>query len=190
MTVGDVLKNVGIMIGRQDVTDFFGEQINIGNDTYEDVLLLLKILNIVVSELSSTYLPLVASQEVEFYNGEFAYLDLEKKVVKIVDVHDCLGNKVAFKEDVEVVKLEGSYPDSTMLTICYQYMPEDYYEDSEIGYSEKDIPARVIAYGVAAEYCINQARFEEAVMHHNRYVLGIQEMKGPKNKTIKSRSWK
>ncbi len=189
MTVGDVLKNVGIMIGRPDIVDFFGEQMNVGYETYDDVMSLLKILNLVVSELSNTYFPLTTEQDVTFYNGQLPYADLEKRVVKVIEIYDYLGNKVDYKENAEYIELVGEFSDSIMLTISYQFAPYDYYEDSEIGYAEKDVPARIIAYGVAAEFCISQSRFEEAVMHHNRYILALQELKGPKNKKIKARSW-
>ena len=189
MTVGDVLKNVGILIGRPDVTDFFGDQANMGYETYQDIVFLTKIVGLVVSELSSTYMPIIKKEEVTFYGGQCSYYDLEKKVVEIVDVCDYLGNKIAFKQHAEYIELEGEYPEEIMLTISYQFVPDDYYEESEIGYDEKDIPARVIAYGVAAEYCINQTRFEEAVMHHNRYMLALQELKGIKNRKVKARSW-
>ena len=189
MTVGDILKNVGVMIGRPDVTDFFCEQGNIGYETYDDVMFLTKIINIVVNELSSTYFPLITEQDVTFYDGQFSYLDFEKRVVKIIEVCDCLGNKVNYKEGIEYIELEGEYPSEIMLTVKYQFTPSEYFEDSQIDYAEKDIPARVIAYGVAAEYCINQARFSEAVMHHNRYMLALQELKAPKNKKLKARSW-
>lgn len=189
MTVGDVLKHVGVMIGRPDVVDFFCEQTNVGVDTYTDVEFLTKIISLVVSELSSTYFPLVTKQEVTFVNGQFSYAELEKRVVKVLGVYDCLGNNVEFKTGVEFIELEGEHSKSVTLTISYQYMPQDYYIESEIDYAEKDIPARVIAYGVASEYCINQARFSEAVMHHNRYMLALQELKAPKNKKVKARSW-
>ncbi len=190
MTVIDIIDNVGILIGRPDMVDMFGEMSNAQNETYEDVTLILKIINMVVRELSTTYFPLIAEQKVTFSNGKFAYEGLEKKVVKIIDVQDHLGNKVAYVEGAERIELDSSYSPSSTLTVVYQFVPEAYTEESEIEYKEKDIPARVIAYGVAAEYCISQARFSEAVMHHNRYMLALQELKDIKNKKIKVRSWK
>ncbi len=190
MTVKDILINTAILLGREDIIDYFGEQARIGEETYPDVLFLIKIIGLVVSELSGTYFPLVYRQDVSFSNGEFAYSELEKKAVKIIDVCDCLGNKVNYVEDVEQIRLVDKNSGSTKLTIVYQYLPEEYYEDSEIDYKEKDIPARVIAYGVAAEYCISKSMFEQAVMHHKRYTFALQEIKSPKNVKIKGRSFK
>jgi len=190
MTVGDILKYVGIMISRIDVCDYFGEQNNNGEETYFDILTLLKIINLVVSELSSTYLPLTTEQNVTFDDGKFAYSDLEKKVVKILDVHDGMGNKISYTETAEYIELDSTYSSTSALTVVYQFAPEEYNEESEIDYDEKDIPARVIAYGVAAEYCISQSRFDEATFHYDRYISAIQELKGVKNRKIKARSWK
>ncbi len=188
MTVGDILNKTGIMIGRPDISDYFSDGGGMGDETYQDVAILLKILNLVVSELSNTYYPLITRQEVTFEDGKFYYDVLERRVVKILDVQDYLGNKVDYLENAEYIELVNN-SDSTTLTLVYQFAPEQYFEDSEIGYSEKDIPSRVIAYGVAAEYCISKSRFEEAVMHHNRYIWAIKELKGIKNTKIKGRSW-
>ena len=189
MTVREVLINTGILIGRQDIVSYFGEQINVGDETYEDVTFLLKIINLVVSELSATYLPLISKQFVTFYDGLLSYDELYGKVVKIINVYDRAGKNVDFIDGAEEILLKdnNSYAE---LFVEYQYLLEEYTEESEIGYQERDIPARVIAYGVAAEYCISQGKFDEAVMHHKRYMSALQEMKGIKNVKIKGRSFK
>ena len=76
------------------------------------------------------------------------------------------------------------------LVVEYQYSPTNYALEDEIGYTEKDISSRVIAYGVASEVCIIEGEFEQAVMHHKRYVDEIALLTMPKNAMIKQRSWK
>ncbi len=188
MTAIDVLINTGILIGRPDIVSYFGEQINVGEETYEDIQFLLKIIGLVISELSATYLPLISKQFVTFYDGYLPYGELYGKVVKIINVYDREGNNVDFIDATEEISLKDnkSYAE---LFVEYQYLPEEITEESEIGYQERDIPARVIAYGVAAEYCISQGKFDEAVMHHKRYMSELQEMKGIKNVKIKGRSF-
>ncbi len=189
MTVRDILINTGVMIGRPDVVDYFCDQVNMGEDVYEDIAFLVKIVNVVITELASTYIPLTTKEEVTFYDGKFQYAEFYKKAVKIVAVYDNLGNKIAFTETAEYIQLENFNSKSLNLTVEYQFLPEEYYEDSEVDYTERIIPAKVLAYGVAAEFCISQSRFEEAVMHHKRYMFALQEIKGIKNASIKSRSW-
>ena len=188
MTVRDVLINTGILIGRADIVDYFGEQAISGEETYQDIMFLLKIINLVINELSTTYLPLTTRQYVYFYSGCYPYNELENKAIKIVNIFDNQGNKVDFIEETEEIKLVDNESDLELI-VEYQYVPNEYTEESEIGYKEKDIPSRVIAYGVAAEYCISQSLFEEAVMHHKRYMTALQEMKGLKNIKIKGRSF-
>ena len=72
MTVGDVLKKVGIMIGRPDICDVFNGGGKVGYESYEDMTFLMKILNLVVGDLSNTYLPLITEQDVYFEDGKFA----------------------------------------------------------------------------------------------------------------------
>ena len=189
MTVRDILINTGVMIGRPDVVDYFCDQVNMGEDIYEDITFLVKVLNVVLTELASTYMPLTTKEEVTFYDGQYQYAEFSKKVVKILNVYDNSGDKKAFTETAEYIQLENCNSQLLDLTVEYQFLPEEYFEDSEVDYSERNISAKVLAYGVASEYCISQGRFEEAVMYHKRYVYAIQEIKGIKNAKIKSRSW-
>ncbi len=189
MTVQEIIINTGVLLGRRDIIDYYADQLNFGEQTYEDVLMLVKVINLVVNELASTYFPLIKEKEVTFYNGSISYGDLEDKIVRILDVYDSRGNKVAFTDDVEYIRINDTSKKTT-LTVVYQYLPEEYYEDSTIDYYEKDIPTKVLSCAVASEFCLSQGRFEEAVMHHKRYMAGIQEIKSPKNGFIKGRSWK
>ena len=63
----------------------------------------------------------------------------------------------------------------------YEYAPDKVGLDDEICYMEKDVPVRVIAYGVAAEYCITEGDFDQAVMWHKRYTDAISDICVPKN---------
>ncbi|MBE7081825.1 MAG: hypothetical protein E7372_04630 [Clostridiales bacterium] len=189
MTARDVLINTGILIGRPDIVSYFGEQINVGEETYEDIQFLLKIIGLVISELSTTYFPLISKQFVTFNGGILSYDELYKKVVKIIKVYDQEGKNFDFIDETEEILLKDNNSD-VELFVEYQYLPEEYTDESEIDYQERDIPTRVIAYGVAAEYCISQGKFDEAVMHHKRYMSALQEIKGIKNVKIKGRSFK
>ena len=190
MTIQEIITNTGIVLGRQDIVDYFYDGFNIGEETYSDVSFLVRIINLVVNELACTYIPLIYEQEVTFYEGRLEYIELEKKPVKILGVYDYSENEVAFIEKAQHIQLKESMPEAVTLKIKYQFVPDEYFEDSEVEYAEKDIPARVIAYGVAAEYCLSQGMFEQAVIHHKRYVTELQELKKPKNTIIKNRSWK
>ena len=46
-----------------------------------------------------------------------------------------------------------------------------------------------LAYGVLAEFCLTEARFDEAVMWHERYVNAVNLLLKPKNTRIKGRTF-
>ena len=94
------------------------------------------------------------------------------------------GKKIDFS-------LDGSYllTNAYKCVVEYEYAPKNYGLDDDIGYTEQDISLSALAYGVTAEYCITQGLFEQAVMHHKRFVDNVAEICLPKNKKIKSRSW-
>ena len=113
-----------------------------------------------------------------------------KKAVKILGVYDLSGCAVDFDDKTEYILVNSVLSCSQTLVVKYQYSPNNYSLTDEIGYSEMQISARAIAYGVASEVCISEGDFDQAVMHHKRYVDEIALITMPKNTTIKQRSWR
>ncbi len=184
MIVRDVVRNCALMLGKTDVIKYLDEEIIVGNDTLETVNLLTNLCTLVVDELSATYIPLIDKQTVTFTNGKYSFIEFGKNVVKIIAVYDLTGHEVDFSIDDCCV-----IANVTHCMVEYQYSPKNYGLNDTVGYEEKDITATALAYGVTAEYCITQCLFEQAVMHHKRYVDAIAEICLPKNKKIKARSW-
>ncbi len=184
MKARDIVRSSALMLGRTDVVKYLDGQASAVADTLESVNLLTNLCSLVVDELSATYIPLVRKETVTFANGKHALNQFRDNVIKIIAVYDVDERKVDFSLDTYYVRANV-----TKCVVEYQYSPKNYDLDDEIGYSNKDISVTALAYGVTAEYCITQGQFEQAVMHHKRYVDAITEICLPKNRKIKARSW-
>lgn len=184
MKVKNLVKNSALILGKFDVIRYINGATDSGIDTLESVNLLTNLCTLVVDELSSTYLPLIRRETVTFGHGKHPLNTFRETIIKILAVYDMDNKKVDFTIDEYYV-----WANVSKCNVEYEYAPKNYDLDDEIGYSEKDISISTLAYGVAAEYCITQGQFEQAVMHHKRYVDNLAEICLPKNKMIKSRSW-
>ncbi len=215
MQLKEIIKNACLMLGKGEVINYLDGKVNndydggyedeyypdygdgefgestsssVGTDTLETVNLMVNLANLVINELACTYIPLIVQEQMPFADGKAFYKDFKHKAVKILGVYTLSGNAVDFNVKTEYL-LVSSKPNE-MLTVEYQYAPNNYGLTDEIGYAEKDVSARVIAYGVASEVCISEGNFDQAVMHHKRYVDEIALLSMPKNTMIKQRSWR
>ena len=219
MQLKDIIKKVGLMINNSDVVRYVDEECKmedywleeqeyedqwiieewwndgcyddgteISSQTYEAVNLVVNLSNLVINELACTYFSMVIEEQVSFSNDKAFYKDFKKKAVKILGVNDQYGNALEFIDKTEYLYVLGS--SNQTLTVKYQYSPDNYSIMEDIGYTEKDVPARVIACGVASEYYITQSDFERAVIYHKRYLDEISLLTLPKNAKIKQRSWR
>ena len=99
-------------------------------------------------------------------------------------VYSLNGNAMDFTQTHEYMVVQN-----LQVVVEYEYCPPTYQLDEQIGYAEKDVPARVIAYGLMAEFALCEGRFDEAITHHKRYVDNLATLCCPKNANIKKRSW-
>ena len=184
MIIKDIVKNAALILGKNDVVSYLNGNTTVGHDTFETLGALTNLCYLVIDELACTYIPIIKKTAVTFVNGKYEINHLNGKVVRIIAVYDLEGQKVDFSAVENLVCANVKQG-----AIEYEYLPQCSSIDDEVGYSENDISTAVLAHGVAAEYCITQNLFEQAVMYHKRYVDAIAEICAPKNKKIKARSW-
>ena len=177
MTVKDIIKASATLIGRDEIVgQLNGTQSCV--EAQRSVDKMVELLNLVIGELYSSYIPLVTSE------GRVYYDNLSKIAIKI--------NKVFSAQNVELyfdVRSTYLQTDSGNVTIEYQFVPKKYALSDTIDYTEKDVPMHALVYGLCAEFCLSEARFEQAVAHHKRYVDAISQVVKLKSVNIKERSW-
>ena len=183
MTVKEILDIACTFVNRIDVKNYFSssdgsEEAVKGSEIFIDLL------NVVINELACTYVPMITSEELAVTNGRIYYKDLKEKAVKIIKVTDMNNCEVDYKYAYQYITV-----DLPFVTVIYEYSPKKVGLNDEVGYLEKDVPARVIAYGVAAEYLLVNGDFDEAVTWHKRYTDAIASLCLPKNKKAAGRLW-
>ncbi len=185
MTIKDVLIMSASMLGREDVVDYLnGKLQDVGEDTEPTVNLLVNLLNLVISELSATFIPMIKTEKVAISSGKIFYSNLKENAIRIIKVYDNNGNEMSIKQTAEYIAVSG-----TSATVEYEYSPANYGLSDVIGYTPKEVGVSTLAYGLNAEYSISRGNFEEAVMWHRRYVDSVSELRKVKNVTIKERSF-
>lgn len=183
MTVKDIMRTVATLVGREDVVKYLLKESEGNEEVLSDIDLLTRLINIVVSELACSYVPMVAREKIEVKNGKFYFKDLTKTPLSVKNVYDYYGNQTAYSVTGEYIKTDLG------VQIEYTILPSNYGLEDQLGYTEKDISPIILAYGTAAEYSISKGCFDEAVTWHNRYVNALSEVCLPKNKMVKQRSW-
>lgn len=203
MTVKDILKTAAALLNLTDCTEYFaateavqsteqgaaqsaaqGAEYQPSADTLAKVDILTRLANIVITELASSFVPIVCAEEVETSDGKIVFADLAHKITRVLSVKNEFGHDAEFKLYPEYLKVFGG-----RYTLEYEYLPENYALSDTVGFTEGKITAALLGYGVAAEYCITQGRFEEAVLWRKRYSYGVERAVLPKNAAIKGRCW-
>lgn len=185
MKIKDVIKIAATFLGRTDVTAYLESgETESGSETLQTVNLMTNLTNLVITELSSTYIPLKTTENVYSSMGKIYYSRLSQTPVRTVSV-SFYGKQIDYGYNPEYLIV----PHDGMYTVEYEYTPSNLGLDDHVGYTEKDITATILAYGLAAEFCITEGGFEQAVMWHKRYADGIERLCMPKNRRISERRW-
>ena len=183
MTVKEIVLNACLLLSREEEKDYLLNGKNESDEIVKNIDKFVKLTSLVINELAHTYIPLIHSEEV-VGTGKIFYRNLQKTPLKIVNVLNERGEKFEFAEHNEFFTAPKG-----KITVEYECLPSEFNVDSQIEYSEKDVPARVITYGLVSEILLTECNFSEAVMWHKRYVSALEEIVLPKNKSIKKRSW-
>ena len=183
MKLKDIVKYAAVYLGLEKVVSYIesGAYSSDSNALYSTDTLT-RCANLVINELACTYFPMrkteqVACEDFKAYYSSFTETPLEIKGVKGLN-----GENADYSVFPDYLKTYESE-----ITVEYEYLPPNYDLNDSIGYAEKDIPARVIAYGVAAEYSLTVKSFDESVLWRDRYEKALATMIAPKNANIKGR---
>lgn len=185
MKIKEVAIAVCTYLNKTEITDYLTEKTETPSaDILTQVDILTRLTNLVINELACSYVPMKTRETVSVINGKFLISSLTKRALKILSVMEETGEQKIFMCDGENILTYGDN-----VEVEYSYLPENYGLDDTIGYGDNDIPLSVLAFGVCAEYCLTEWRFEEAVMWRERYSDALKSFTLPTSKTIKGRAW-
>lgn len=190
MKIKDIIKTVALLLNREKVVkylDVYGTENcpqTIDTDVLSDVDLFCRCANLCIEELASTYFPMVKEETFSPSNGKIAYSGFNDKVIEVLNVYDDSGNQVNFKADCSFL-----FVDMGSCIVKYRYLPSIYTLTDEIGYDEKVIDGRIIAYGVASEICLVERAFDQSVIFRKRFIEEIENKLKPKSFVSKGRNF-
>ncbi len=126
---------------------------------------LLRCYNLIENEVALDFFPLKTSETFSPAEEKISYKDFSSAPVNILKVTDEGGTPLTFRVLPTYLSLPGC---TRRVRVTYSYSPEKKQLDEETAFSDH-ISARLLAFGVASEYCITNRKFSEGAMWGRRY---------------------
>ena len=158
----------------------------LSNEDARELALLLRCCNLVIGELAGAAFPLKKTKEVQSVDGKIAYASLDGEVLDIYAVEQG-GARLPFDEffDCVMVPVRGN------CRVTYSVSPRAVTLDAQSPFAGNRPSARLIAYGIAREYCLISGRVEDAATWDGRFLAGVEEEARKKGELrIRPRAWK
>lgn len=173
MKIKEIAREAALLAGRTDAAVCLGGGAAADPESAKtDAERLVAAVNRAVRSLAVRGLPL-RKEETVTGKGEIAFTALSETVLRVEEVRDASGRKVGFK-----VKQGGITAPAGKLTVRYRYLPAVRAEEEECDYPEGAIPREVLAEGAAAEFSIEEGRYEDADMWQARFRAGLNAVCG------------
>lgn len=184
MTVKQIICETMRLIGRTAIAD----SLESSNPTDEAVRIkraMVTYLNAVLDELARGYFPPNAVEILWSGSGYYYYEDFEEVPIKIKRVTDG-KNPVNWHAYGEYLKA-----DSNKITVYYEYLPYNLNENSQFYYPVIEVSARLVEYGMAAEYFLVAGDGAAYNVWENKYRAEIEMLlsRGSSGGTIPPRRW-
>lgn len=180
MIIKEILAQAAFLLGLGEEA----ERLNQGDYSGEETAKLLRCYNFVENEIALDYLPLTAEETVSSKGGTIAYSSFSHSPVSVLGVTDEWGNRVPFDIFPEFIKtVEGT------LVVTYTYSPVKKTATEHTEYDAR-VPAHLLSYGVACEYCLIGGRYEESLVWDRKYkdaLLCICSVNRPR--AVRARRW-
>lgn len=160
MRVKDILSLAADLLGRQDLVE---ELFALDGAPTGELQTLLRCYNLVENEVALDYFPQKTTERLTAAEGKLYYTAFSRSPVEICRILDGAGRSVRFEEFPEHLALSVS----GAVEVTYAYAPEDKEIDGQCEF--KDVSARLLAFGVAGEFCLTAHKYEEAKLWQGRY---------------------
>lgn len=126
---------------------------------------LLRCYNLVENEIALDYIPLIEEERLQVVNGEVSFSRLRFSPVEVKRVTDENGISVSFELLPDRLKVPER---ELFVTVRYTYSPPRKGWEEESAFDGKVSP-RLMAQGIASEFCLSHGQFSEAAMWEKRY---------------------
>lgn len=164
MQVKDIIALAAEGLGREDLKEAMDSEER-SEETQKELNCLLRGYNFVENEIALEYFPLKAEESFACENGKLAYTLFAHAPVDVHEVVDGAGKRVNFTLFPAYLALpEGVHT----VKVIYSYAPERKNFNDESAFDGKVSP-RLMSYGVASEFLLANARYQESDLFQKRY---------------------
>lgn len=187
MFVKDIIKISAEFLEQKELVNCIENNTEFSDEINEDIRLFLLAVNMVNSNIASSYIELVNSKEImPDYDNKIYYKNLDDKgVIEIKKVRTSSGVNLDYKCMPDCIVLDNNSP----CVVEYSYFPNKVNFDSDIDYFLK-LNSYIFAMGVAAEYLYIKGNIDDAYMWDKKFKNSIFNLLRPKrNITIPQRRW-
>lgn len=162
MTVKEVIALAADNLGREDLAESLS---SLTGEPEGELKALVRCYNLVENEVALDYCPLKAEEKLTPIDGKVAFSALSHAPVDVYSVKNALGATVAF----EIYPAYLSLPAGTeQVMVSYAYAPAAKTAEQTCEVSEK-VSARLLSFGVACEFSLSCARYQEAALWDKRF---------------------
>ena len=185
MKIKDYVANVANLLSLWDSNKVDLENIN-NNDQLivERINKIQVMINGIICEIANYFVPLIIQKYVNTANGVVPFSTLRLNIVNVEKVVNAQGEDIDFEVYHDKIVMSENTG-----TVYLRIVPKTYNYTSEVEYTDLQVPSKVIVYGAAAEFCLAEGLFDEAVVWHEKYREQIKLLSKPKNYNTAKRTW-
>jgi hypothetical protein len=186
LNIKDIVMAAATLINREDICNYLlGVETDDLSAAKKDTDIMLRCFNLIENEIALEYKPLIFSENITTENGIINFDILSKQILEVIKVEDESENKISYKLFHTYLKTK---PENVVL--YYSFIPEKKELTSISDYLENEIPQRTMAMGIACEFSLISAMYDEAVMWDKRYKDSLERISSKKVKQVMpARRW-
>lgn len=188
MSTKQILELTATFLGKEELLNcayFTGSDEQISNEDAKELDMLLRCLNLVVSDISTEYLPIYREKDITFNDGKMNLKDIDSDLFQIVSLKDEYNNNIRFRIFDSHISANCEHAH-----IVYTVFAKTCTLDGEVEKFSTIIPFRVLSYGTAMEYCFISSLFDDAQIWESRYKNSLLSLSSKKhNIVMPKRRW-
>jgi len=186
MKIKDIIISAATLAGREDICNYLSD--GYAEDhaaAKKDADIMLRCFNLVENEIALEYKPLIFFENVITDGGIINFDSLKKQITDVVKIEDIYGNRIKYRLFNTYLKTKPGE-----VVIYYSCIPEKKGLEDSSDYKESEMPLRVMAEGVACEFSLVSALYDEAVLWDKRYKDSLLKICSKKtDKPMPARRW-
>ncbi len=185
MKVKQVVRLSAETLGREDLVAAIDD---LEGEPEGELASLLRCYNLIENEIALDYFPLRCRETLPSSAGKIAFSAFSYAPVSVASAQ-AEGRELQFGCTQQALCLFSPVEEGQNVTVEYCYSPAEKEWEDDTAFSER-ISARLMAFGIACEYCLSRGKFAEAAMWESKYRDALKAANAVRKKlAMRSRRW-